>query len=65
MAKKTKDKVEETPVAAPASADPRQDAWNAFLVKAEAQAVENGTVAVFNAQKVNGEFDKIPATFVG
>lgn len=40
-----------------------QAAWAAFLEKAEAQAEENGTLHIFNAQKERGEFDTIPRSF--
>ena len=41
----------------------RQARWDAFVAKAEEQATENGTLAIFNAQKERGEFDKIPDSF--
>ncbi len=39
--------------------DPRQEAWDAFLVKARAV-----NPARFDVQKDAGEFDVIPADFV-
>lgn len=48
---------------APKTADPRQVRWDAFLAKAEAERIEDGTHLIFLAQKHAGEFDKIPDSF--
>ena len=53
--------VEVSPEVAPS--DDRQARWEAFLVKAEAQAVKWGTIDIFNAQKNNGEFSTIAPSF--
>lgn len=38
--------------------------WEAFLVKAEEYARENGTLEIFNARKEKGDFDTIDPTFL-
>lgn len=40
-----------------------QAAWEAFLERAEAQRIEDGTHHVFLEQKERGEFDTIPESF--
>lgn len=42
----------------------RKQAWDNFLAKAREDAEKNGTLHVFEAQEANGEFDKIPASFI-
>jgi len=54
MAKKEETTVEEAVVAV----DPRQERWEAFLVKARKVNPER-----FDAQKEAGEFDVIPDSF--
>lgn len=50
--------------AAPVTPDTdRQARWNAFLAAVEAQATAWGTLDIFNVQKKNGEFNKIPDSF--
>lgn len=47
---------------APLPSDPRQEAWDAFLVRVRAQRRDP---AIFDEQKALGEFDKIPDSFIG
>lgn len=54
----TKDTTETNVPEVAAVVDPRQEAWDAFLAKARELNPER-----FDAQKANGEFDKIPEDF--
>lgn len=58
----TKDEVVKTPSKAEKS--DRQSRFDAFLVEAERQRTEDGTLEIFLKQKADGEFDTIPDSFV-
>lgn len=53
--------VPEDPIDPNAPTDPRQEAWDAYLVKARASRRDP---EIFDAQKARGEFNKIPDNFI-